>query len=288
MIRSMTGYARLEKTTEWGTLSWELRSINHRYLELAFRLPEEFRHLEPEFRKRVSPVIRRGKVDAGLRFVATDAAQNSLTINTEMLDSLVACGDQLKARSADIEPLRAIDLLRWPGLLSEGDSDLEPLLAAAGELLDEALANLSRNRGHEGERISEMLTSRCEAMAVLVDQVRAKMPDVMDCLGKRLRDRVGQLVNEIDNDRIEMELAVLAQKFDVDEELDRLNSHLTEVGRTITRSDPVGRRLDFLMQELNREANTLSSKSQDTDVTRAAVELKVLIEQMREQVQNIE
>lgn len=288
MIRSMTGYARLERTTEYGTLSWELRSVNHRYLDLGFRMPDEFRSMEPAFRTQVSAVLRRGKIECGLRLAALAGTASPLTINMQVLEQLLAHTREIAEKLPSAGAPNPLEVLRWPGLLGEPEKDPEPSQKAATELLGETLAQLSQNRESEGERIREMLLTRCDAMDEIVQFVREKMPDVMSNLRQRLRDRIAQLSEEVDHERIEIELAILAQKFDVDEEMDRLRSHLTEVRSTIDRSDPIGRRLDFLMQELNREANTLSSKSQDTEVTRAAVELKVLIEQMREQIQNIE
>ncbi len=288
MIRSMTGYARLERTTEYGTLSWELRSVNHRYLDLGFRLPDEFRSMEPAFRTQVSAVLKRGKIECGLRLTALPGTASPLAINMQVLDQLLAHTSEIAEKLPAAAAPNPLEVLRWPGLLGEPEKDPEPAQKAATALLGETLAQLSQNRASEGERIREMLLTRCKTMDEIVRFVRGKMPDVMSNLRQRLRDRIAQLTEEVDNERIEIELAVLAQKFDVDEEMDRLSSHLTEVRSTIDRNDPIGRRLDFLMQELNREANTLSSKSQDTEVTRAAVELKVLIEQMREQIQNIE
>ena len=288
MIRSMTGYARLERSTEFGTLSWELRSVNHRYLDLGFRMPDEFRSMEPAFRTQVSAVLKRGKIECGLRLTALPGTASPLTINMQVLDQLLAHTSEIAEKLPAAAAPNPLEVLRWPGLLGEPEKDPEPAQKAATALLGETLAQLSQNRASEGERIREMLITRCETMDEIVRFVREKMPDVMSNLRQRLRDRIAQLCEEVDNERIEIELAMLAQKFDVDEEMDRLSSHLTEVRSTIDRNDPIGRRLDFLMQELNREANTLSSKSQDTEVTRAAVELKVLIEQMREQIQNIE
>jgi len=288
MIRSMTGYARLERSTEFGTLSWELRSVNHRYLDLGFRMPDEFRSMEPAFRTQVSAVLKRGKIECGLRLTALPGTASPLTINMQVLDQLLAHTREIAEKLPAAAAPNPLEVLRWPGLLGEPETDPEPAQKAATELLGETLAQLSQNRASEGERIREMLITRCETMDEILRFVREKMPDVMSNLRQRLRDRIAQLSEEVDNERIEIELAMLAQKFDVDEEMDRLRSHLTEVRSTIDRDDPIGRRLDFLMQELNREANTLSSKSQDTEVTRAAVELKVLIEQMREQIQNIE
>jgi len=288
MLRSMTGYARLERATDYGTLSWELRSVNHRYLDVGLRMPEEFRCMEPAFRSQVTAILKRGKVDCGLRLASLPGTAGEMTINSKVLEQVLARVAEITAKLPSAGASNPMEILRWPGLLSEPEKDPEPLQMAARELLDQALGQLQKNRESEGERIRDMLISRCEAMTEMVDLVRGKMPEVMDNLRQTLRNRIAQLADEIDKERIEIELAILAQKLDVDEEMDRLTSHLTEVHNTVDRSDAVGRRLDFLMQELNREANTLSSKSQDTEVTRAAVELKVLIEQMREQIQNVE
>jgi uncharacterized protein (TIGR00255 family) len=288
MIRSMTGYARLELATEWGTLSWELRSVNHRYLDLGFRMPEEFRSQEPGFRNQVAVQLKRGKVDCGLRLATLPDAGGQLRINDQVLDQLLRCAAEIEKKLSSASSSGALEVLRWPGVLSEPERDPEPLQKAASELLDKTLLELSRNRESEGGRIREMLLKRCDAMGEIVQLVRDKIPEVMEKLLQRLRERVEQLSGDVDNERIEVELVMLAQKLDVDEEMDRLSSHLAEVKKAVDRSDPIGRRLDFLMQELNREANTLSSKSQDTEITRAAVDLKVLIEQMREQIQNVE
>ena len=289
MIRSMTGFARRERQGPWGTLTCELRAVNHRYLELSLRMPEELRSLENDARQLLTTTLRRGKVDAGLYLRSTSAAPATLEINRALLE-------QLLQRAAEVEKLaggahgavNALDLLRWPGVVREAERDLAPVLAAALDLVRETANDLNEARSREGARIRDMLRSRCEALQQSVVQVRARLPELAAKIRARVSERVAQLGTQVDADRLEQELVLLAYKMDFEEELDRLGSHVTETLQILDSKEPAGRRLDFLMQELNREANTLSSKSQDVDTTRAAVDIKVLIEQMREQVQNVE
>lgn len=288
MIHSMTGFARREIQRDWGTLSWEIRSVNHRYLELAWRLPEELRPLEPVFRKSVGNQLSRGKVDLGLRLRWSDAAQPPIKLNTTVLSQLSGALGELSERLPAIGPADPLDVLRWPRVMEDTEKDLGPVEAAALELLEEAVGELRAMRGREGQRLAQMLLERCEAIEKLVAQARERLPEIRAALRERTLDKLAQLDVETDSDRVEQELVLLAQKMDVEEELDRLDAHLEEVRRVLQTDEAVGRRLDFLMQEFNREANTLASKSQSNESTRIAVELKVLIEQMREQVQNIE
>jgi len=289
MIRSMTGFARRERQGPWGTLTCELRAVNHRYLELSLRMPEELRSLENDARQLLTTTLRRGKVDAGLYLRSTSAAPATLEINRALLE-------QLLQRAAEVEKLaggahgavNALDLLRWPGVVREAERDLAPVLAAALDLVRETANDLNEARSREGARIRDMLRSRCEALQQSVVQVRARLPELAAKIRARVSERVAQLGTQVDADRLEQELVLLAYKMDFEEELDRLGSHVTETLQILDSKEPAGRRLDFLMQELNREANTLSSKSQDVDTTRTAVDIKVLIEQMREQVQNVE
>ena len=289
MIRSMTGFARRERQGPWGTLTCELRAVNHRYLELSLRMPEELRSLENDARQLLTTTLRRGKVDAGLYLRSTSAAPATLEINRALLE-------QLLQRAAEVEKLaggahgavNALDLLRWPGVVREAERDLAPVLAAALDLVRETANDLNDARSREGARIRDMLRSRCEALQQSVVQVRARLPELAAKIRARVSERVAQLGTQVDADRLEQELVLLAYKMDFEEELDRLGSHVTETLQILDSKEPAGRRLDFLMQELNREANTLSSKSQDVDTTRTAVDIKVLIEQMREQVQNVE
>jgi uncharacterized protein (TIGR00255 family) len=292
MIRSMTGFARREQSGSHGSLTWELRTVNHRYLEIACRLPEEFRAAESDFRQKVAAGVRRGKVDATLNFRAASGAGNELEIDRTLLEQLVRRARDVASLAGTPANLDPLDLLRWPGVVRESSRDLSPLVAAAHATLALALEDLSAARASEGERIGAMLTQRCTTLLSLVDAVQARLPEVRARIRARLLERLAQLQAQSgsngDTDRLEQELVILAQKMDVDEELDRLRSHVTEIRKAFAAGEPAGRRLDFLMQELNREANTLSSKSQDAETTRLAVDMKVIIEQMREQVQNVE
>jgi uncharacterized protein (TIGR00255 family) len=288
MIRSMTGFARRERQATWGTLVCELRTVNHRYLEIAARLPEELRAIDVEVRQLIGSALRRGKVDVTLTFKPAAGSARELQIDAAVVQTVI---DRLRAIQAQIgesAPIKAIDVLRWPGAVKEAEQDASPLQQAALDVLREALTALNEMRAREGERIRDMLLQRCAAMETSVAAVKARLPEIALKLRTRVLDRIAQLQVAPALDRLEQELAILAQKMDVDEELDRLDSHLTEIATILDSSEPAGRRLDFLMQELNREANTLSSKSQDVETTRAAVDMKVIIEQMREQIQNIE
>ncbi len=288
MILSMTAFARSERQSDWGGLSWELRSVNHRYLEIAPRLPETLRALEPLVRERVSSRLGRGKVDCGLRFQTGNATLAGVALNQPLARRLLDLAAELEGLMGPGKGLQAIDVLRWPGVVSEPEPDLEAIKADVLATLDQALDELVATREREGRRTAEMILSRIEAMAEQVTQLRSRRTEVVARVREKLLARLADLPVEADPHRLEQELAIIAQRLDVDEELDRLDAHLAEVRDVLQRQEPVGRRLDFLMQELNREANTLSSKSADTETTRAAVDLKVYIEQMREQVQNIE
>jgi uncharacterized protein (TIGR00255 family) len=288
MIRSMTGFARRERQGPWGTLVCELRTVNHRYLEASLRLPEELKALDNEVRQAIAAALRRGKVDANVYLKSAAGTQRSLDIDTQLLDQLVARVDQVRGQLKYPAPVSPIELLRWPGVVREAEVDVRPVLTAALELLREALNELNETRLREGQRIREMLLTRCLTMRAQVEAVRIRLPEVSKRMRDRIVERINQLGATIDPDRLEQELVLYANKMDVDEELDRLGAHLDEVTSVLSSPEPAGRRLDFLMQELNREANTLSSKSQDSETTRAAVDMKVAIEQMREQVQNVE
>jgi uncharacterized protein (TIGR00255 family) len=288
MIRSMTGFARRERNLESGNLAWELRTVNHRYLEAGFRLPEDFRAAEGEFRQAVAAVIRRGKVEAALYFRPAVAALAPLELNEPLLERLVEQVSRIRGRLGDVAGINAVDLLRWPGVVREGERDTTPQLAAARELLAEALAALTESRESEGGRIAELLATRCDSIEALANEVSAGLPEVRERIRTKLNERLSQVAAEPNRERLEQEIVIALQKMDVDEELDRLRSHVVEVRKVIASGEPAGRRLDFLMQEFNREANTLSSKSQDVETTRAALDMKVLVEQMREQVQNVE
>jgi uncharacterized protein (TIGR00255 family) len=287
MIRSMTGFARRERQFPWGLLAWELKTVNHRFLEIGCRLPEEFRGAEADFRQTIAGAVRRGKTDCSLHFRPA-VASTSLEVDADLLRSLTERAQQIAADLGAAAGIDVVDLLRWPGVIRDNARDTAPLIAAAHGLLGEALAELTKFRDSEGGRLCDALEQRCAGLVELAAKVAERLPEVRARMRAKLLERIAQLVSDVDHDRLEQELAILAQRQDVDEEIDRLRGHVTEIRKTFSVQEPAGRRLDFLMQELNREANTLASKSQDIETTRAAVDMKVLIEQMREQVQNIE
>jgi uncharacterized protein (TIGR00255 family) len=288
MIRSMTGFARRERQGPWGTLVCELRTVNHRYLETSLRLPDELKALDNDARQAIAAALRRGKVDANLYLKAAAGTQRSLELDSQLLEQLVARVEQVRGQLKYPAPVSPVELLRWPGVVREAEVDIKPVMTAALELLQEALNELNETRLREGQRIQELLLARCATMRTQVQAVRARLPEVSRRMRERIVERISQLGATPDPERLEQELVLYAHKMDVEEELDRLGAHLDEVTAVLGSSEPAGRRLDFLMQELNREANTLSSKSQDSETTRAAVDMKVAIEQMREQVQNVE
>jgi uncharacterized protein (TIGR00255 family) len=291
MIKSMTGFAAVSHQYPFGRLAWEVRSVNHRYLEYSLRLPEEFRALEPKVRESLGRFVKRGKIDATLRFhpMGGEAGAN-VSLNEPLARRLVEIHNDLGLIAGNSHVPDVTMLMRWPGLVTETLDDPAPLHDAALELLESAGESLVAVRGREGEKMAAMVRERLDGVDALTAQVRQWLPDIRAALKQRMNDRVTELGQgkDLDPDRLEQEVAILAQKMDVDEELDRLDAHVVEARRTLDQKKPVGRRLDFLMQEFNRESNTLSSKSVDQRTTQAAVELKVLIEQMREQVQNVE
>ena len=288
MLRSMTAFARQERSSAWGTMIWELRSVNHRYLETAVRLPEALRGLESLVRERIAAALSRGKVECALKLQTAGAALTAITLNQPLVERLLEIAGEVEHMIGPGTGLRLGDVLRWPGVINEAEPDLDEIKLALLGSLDAALAELIATREREGQRTAELLQQRCEAIRLQVRRVRARRPEVQARWRDKLLSRLADISTDADPGRLEQELALIAQRLDVEEELDRLDAHLDEIQAVFDRAEPVGRRLDFLMQELNREANTLSSKSADTDTTRAAVELKVLIEQMREQSQNIE
>lgn len=289
MIRSMTGYARAEQQNPSGRLSWELRSVNHRYLELQFKLPEEFRSMENDLRQLATQRIGRGKVEAGLRYSRDNGVAGGLQIDVDRLAAVLSAVEKISGQLRTSTAPDPIQVLAWPGVVrTDNAPDVTVPLADAMQLFQAALDDFTATRSREGERTRLYLIERLDAMAVLVERVKVRAPQVRDAWLDRLRAKIAELGVDVDPARLAQEAALAAQRLDVDEELSRLGSHFTEVRDTLVREEAVGRRLDFLMQELNREANTLSSKSQDAEMTRCAVEMKVIIEQMREQVQNIE
>lgn len=288
MTKSMTAFARAQQHLEEGELIWEIRSVNHRYLEIHLKMPEDFRVSEARYREILQSRLKRGKVECFLRFNPHVRGNKNISIDQQQAKAIIdACHDinGLMHQPSEVNP---IDILQWPGVVQESKLDMKPVLEAGETVLQKALDDLIANRAREGERLREMILQRCDAIKKIVNATRESLPDIHARYQQKLRDRLAELSNEVNHDRLEQELVHMAQKMDVDEELDRLDSHLQEMKDILSSDEAVGRRLDFLMQELNREANTLGSKSADISSTNASVELKVLIEQMREQVQNIE
>ncbi len=287
MPRSMTAFASASAKYPWGTVTWELRSINHRFLEATFRLPETLRHLEINYREKLRQFVQRGKVDCALRI---DLAQGSATgINLDIAHQyLAACKEIQQLMPDSPAPLSPIDVLQVPGVMQENKVDTQTLQAATLDVYNKALQKLVDARSREGERLTTFIGERLEKISHEVTSVRTVLPQLMAQQQQKLRDKLQQLAAQLDEERLEQELVYLANKCDADEELDRLETHIDEFYRALDSTSPLGRRLDFLLQELNREANTLSSKSQAATTTHSAVELKVLIEQIREQVQNLE
>ena len=288
MLHSMTGFARESAECAIGTLTWEIRAVNHRYLDVQFKLPEDLRPKEQVFRQRASSSLGRGKVECSLHFRRAFDQDGEMQINTDLVELIGHRISDLTAKLPNVAAVNPIEILRWPGVIQQSEIDVEPLYGEASELLDKALAAIGDMRSSEGARITDMLESRCADIEDIAKSVRLRMPEVLDAARAKQKERLAKLDVEADPERLEVELALLATKIDVDEELDRLDSHLVEIRDALKSKKAVGRRLDFLMQELNREANTLGSKSADTETTKAAVDLKVLIEQMREQIQNVE
>lgn len=288
MIKSMTAFARSEAQGDWGSLVWEIRSVNHRYLETFVRLPEDLRGIEQSVRDSVGKQLNRGKVELNLRYKASQGRNSELEVDEAFAQSVMAASDQLGMLMGGAPSPSPLEILRWPGVVKETQADLSAVKAAALDALNTTLGELIGTRQREGERTNDMFTPRLASIDEIVAKVSTRRPQVLQAIREKLQGRVAELVADVDTDRLEQELVMLAQKLDVEEELDRLKAHVAEVRDVLQRKEPVGRRLDFLMQELNREANTLGSKSNDAETTQCAVDLKVLIEQLREQVQNIE
>jgi uncharacterized protein (TIGR00255 family) len=288
MIASMTGFARLERSGPYGTLVCEIRSVNHRFLDATLRLPDSCRALEPELRLAVARDLKRGKVDCTLQQRSPPGLGSTLDIDHAALERLLARLRELGQSLSQPLQVDLLELLRWPGVLREDNVDSEPLQLEARALFAQALSELSGARAREGARLAALIEQRCSALEGMIAALRARLPEAQARIRLRFRERLQELTTAVDQDRVEQEIVLMLQRFDVAEELDRLSGHIQETRRSLAGTEPAGRRLDFLMQEFNREANTLSSKSQDLETTRTAVEMKVLIEQMREQVQNIE
>ncbi|OCG22938.1 MULTISPECIES: YicC/YloC family endoribonuclease [unclassified Gilliamella] len=288
MISSMTAYARKELNQPWGTASWELRSVNQRYLETYIRLPEQFRSLEPIIRERLRNRLTRGKIECNLRFELDPTAQNQeLSLNQDLAKQILdaATWIQTTHQSGQVNP---IDVLRWPGVLSAKEQNLDTISQEILALLDSAIDEFIVVREREGKALSDLIVKRLEAITVEIDKIRAWMPQILEWQKERLKSKLAEANIELDHSRLEQEIVMVAQRIDVAEELDRLMTHVKETYSILKKNEAIGRRLDFMMQEFNRESNTIASKSINADVTASAIELKVLIEQIREQVQNIE
>ncbi|GKV92155.1 MULTISPECIES: YicC/YloC family endoribonuclease [Pectobacterium] len=287
MIRSMTAYARREIKGNWGSAAWELRSVNQRYLETYLRLPEQFRSLEPVARERIRARLTRGKIECNLRFELDPSAQSALILNEKLAKQLVNAANWVKMQSDEGE-INPVDILRWPGVMSAEEQDLDAISAELLTALEGALDDFIAARESEGDALKGLIEQRLAGVSAEVVKVRAQMPNILLWQRERLQSKLEDAQVQLENNRLEQELVLMAQRVDVAEELDRLDAHVKETYKILKKEEAVGRRLDFMMQEFNRESNTLASKSINADVTASAIELKVLIEQMREQIQNIE
>ncbi|MBI6548069.1 YicC/YloC family endoribonuclease [Xenorhabdus lircayensis] len=287
MIRSMTAFARRDIKGDWGNAAWELRSVNQRYLETYIRLPEQFRSLEPVIRERIRSRLTRGKVECNLRFELDARIQGSLMLNEKLAKQLVESANWVKQQSGEGE-INPVDILRWPGVMSAEEQDLDAISTQLLTELDLTLDAFIQSRETEGQALKALIEQRLDAVTVEATKVREQMPAILQWQRERLQTKLEEAQIQLENNRLEQELLLLAQRIDVAEELDRLDAHVKETRNILKKKEAVGRRLDFMMQEFNRESNTLASKSINADVTTSAIELKVLIEQMREQIQNIE
>ncbi len=287
-IASMTAFARHQSEHDWGQLVWEMRTVNHRFLEPNLKLPDSLRSLEPRLRELLRNTLSRGKFEAQLRFLPKASSDQQLQLNQALLYQLRDAAEKISEQLDKPAAVNPMELLRWPGVVQEQEQDLEAIETEALRLFQEALQSLTAQRLREGEELVKFIQQRLEGISAIVTQVREAMPAILARQREKLSSQLAQLKVELDQGRLEQEVAVLTQKADIHEEIDRLDTHVKEVAHTLSQGGAIGRRLDFLMQELNREANTLSSKSVVSDTTMCAVELKVLIEQMREQIQNIE
>jgi uncharacterized protein (TIGR00255 family) len=288
MIQSMTAFARSQGQGAWGTAVCELRSINHRYLELVVRLPDTLHALEAAMRECIRDYVKRGKIECHLRYQPGDVAGSEITINTHLAEQICKANETVAHLLRNPSPVHTMDILHWPGILQIAEIDLEMIQDQVIILLEKGLKDLVEARAREGDELKQLFLQRLESMKSEVARVRQHMPEILAQQRERLANRFKDAKLELDTGRLEQEIVLFAQKIDVSEELERIDAHISEVRRILKQGGVAGRRLDFLMQELNREANTLGAKSTDVDTTRASVELKVLIEQIREQVQNVE
>ncbi|XOZ32137.1 YicC/YloC family endoribonuclease [Halomonadaceae bacterium KBTZ08] len=286
-LNSMTAFARHQHQAQWGTLTCECRTVNHRYLDPSLRLPDPLRHREMIYRERLGQWFARGRVELQFRLEGSDQLSGDEP-DPAALRRLRQAMVRVEQEIPDAAPVSPLDVLRWPGILSDGELPEDAIVAAADELLERTLEDVAEQRRREGARLAPLLAERLEAVEGHVVDLRQRIPAWREQQRQRLVERLSEAGAEPTDERLAQELALLAQKADVSEELDRLDAHAAEVRAALAEGSPVGRRLDFLMQELNREANTLSSKSTAAELTRVAVDIKVLIEQMREQIQNVE
>lgn len=287
MIHSMTAFARVEVKGDWGNAVWEIRSVNQRFLETYFRLPEQFRGIEPVLRERFRKALNRGKVECGLRFNANPSAKGALSLNKNLAEQLLQHAGWINEQTLNSQ-INPVEIMRWPGVMETEEADMDIIQADILKGFDQALKDFIAARASEGANMKALIEQRLDGIIVEAEKVKSFMPEVIQWQRTRITDKFEEAKIELESTRVEQELVLLAQKMDVDEEIDRLFSHVKETQGILKKGGPQGRRLDFMMQEFNREANTLGSKSINADITNAAVELKVLIEQMREQIQNIE
>jgi uncharacterized protein (TIGR00255 family) len=288
MILSMTGFASTTREFPGGLLSIELRAVNHRYLDVQMRLPEELRVIEPQMRELIAGKVTRGKVECRIGLNQTDSDTPQLELNRDTVQRLLAVSAEVRELAPHIRELGLGELLRWPGVLKSNSLPPEALQQLCLNGLQAVLGDFRDTRAREGSKLAQVLQDRISGMEAIISEVKPRLPVILEAYRSKLATRLQEALGNIDDDRIKQEFALFAQKIDVDEELERLTTHLAEVRRILKTGGQVGKRLDFLMQELNREANTLGSKSVSTETTQASVELKVLIEQMREQIQNVE
>jgi uncharacterized protein (TIGR00255 family) len=288
MIHSMTGYATASRELAWGAVSVELRSVNHRYLDLSFRMPDELRPVEQAMREMISAAMTRGKVECRVSYALRPGAEGGNEIDATLLAQLLRLNAQVQAALPDARPLGVPDILRWPGMLGAETMPVDEFRAAATGLLSEVLREFAAARAREGAKLAAVIIERAAGMRERIAVVKPRLPGIIAAFQDKLNTRLKEAMLSADDERVRQEVTLFINKIDVDEELSRLATHLDELERIVGKGGASGKRLDFLMQELNREANTLGSKSADVEVTRVAMDLKLLIEQMREQIQNIE
>lgn len=289
MIHSMTAFARGQQQGDWGSLVCEIRSINHRYLEMSVHLPEMLRPFDMSLRERIRQKIKRGKIEVSMRYQpASESTGLLFTVNKSLAQSICKAGEEIGYLIQNVAPISPTDILRFPGVLESQEADLEKLEDQAFQLVDQTVAELLAARAREGEELKNLFMQRMDLMQQELLKVRERLPSVLTEQRERLQKRFNDAKIELDPNRLEQEMVIFAQRIDVAEEIDRTETHINEVRRVLKQGGPIGRRMDFLLQELNREANTMGSKSTDSVLTHAAIEMKVLIEQVREQVQNVE